>query len=104
MSCVTRNAAAGGNVSLTADGPDFRQATSTQLAGTHCATWTVKVGQYVVDASENGGCTATTATVTRDGRSKTLGTGDNRSGGLFGLTNVAAGKTTRVDWVYTACS
>ncbi|HVE26634.1 MAG TPA: hypothetical protein VNC22_14590 [Sporichthya sp.] len=44
-----------------------------------------------------------TATVTRDGRTHTFATGQNAAGGLFGLTNMAAGKTTRVDWVYTGC-
>ena len=107
VSCVYRNAAAGGNMVLSADGPDFKQATSAPQAGTHCATWNVKVGQYVVDVSEAGTCDPTTATVTRDGRTKTLQAApntSNRSGELFGLTNVAAGKTTRVDWVYTACA
>jgi hypothetical protein len=106
MSCVYRNMATGGNISLTADGPDFKQATSAQLAGTHCASWSVKVGQYTVDATENGTCTGTTATVTRDGRTRTLSdpaavNASNRSPGLFGLTNVAAGKTTRVDWIFS---
>src|SRR3954462_10873594 len=73
QSCLTTAVAASANFSLTADGPNFKQAFARPKAGGQCATWTVKVGQYVMDVSENTACTFTTATVTRDGRAKTLG-------------------------------
>ena len=104
LSCLTTATAASANFSLTADGPDFKQALAKPKAGTQCASWSVTAGQYVVDVTENTTCTFGTATVTRDGRTKTFSTTapeQNARGGLFGLTNVAGGKTTRVDWVYS---
>lgn len=103
LACVTRDVAGAGNISLTADGPSFKQATAGPAVGPQCATWNVVAGQYVVDAQEATNCTFHDAKVTRDGRTRTLGVGNNESDGLFGITNVEAGKTTRVDWVYGTC-